>query len=246
MTKDRRRPARPRPGKPAPGKGATQRPAQKKPPQKKSAQRREPRPAPAPQEEPRTLRLGLVPGTTPGRWIDAWKERMPHVELDLVPISFAEQRERLDDVDLALVRLPIVHSADLHVVPLYDEVPVVVAQVDSFLLATDALTADDLVGQVLITPGDDVLGPLDLPTVVPDFPTIRTTEDAVQTVASGVGILIVPMSLARLHRRKDADYRPLLGGRTSTVALAWSREATTPDIEAFVGIVRGRTANSSR
>ena len=35
-------------------------------------------------------------------------------------------------------------------------------------------------------------------------------------------------------------------GPTSTVALAWRREHTTPDVETFVGIVRGRTANSSR
>ncbi|HTN56437.1 MAG TPA: LysR family transcriptional regulator substrate-binding protein, partial [Microbacterium sp.] len=144
--------------------------------------------------------------------MDAWKQRMPHVELELVAISFADQRQRVDELDLALVRLPIDRAQDLHVIPLYDEVPVVVASADSFLMATDSLAADDLVGQVLITPGDDVLGPLDLPTVAPSFPPIATTEDAIQTVASGVGILVVPMSLARLHHRKDADYRPLLAG----------------------------------
>src|SRR5690606_38214007 len=239
MRNDRRRPARPRPGKPAPKKGASQKPGQK-PARNKST------PMPAPAKEPRILRLGLVPGTTPGKWVDAWKQRMPHVELELVPISFADQRERLDDLDLALVRLPLERTQDLHVIPLYDEVPVVVAAKDSHLLAADELSADDLVDQVLITPGDDVLGSLDLPTAVPNFPTIPTTEHAVETVASGVGILVVPMSLARLHRRKDADYRPLLGGRTSTVALAWPVDATTPDVDAFVGIVRGRTANSSR
>lgn len=242
MRNDRRRPARPRPGKPAQKKGAPQKPGQN-PTRKKPAPQK---PMPAPAEEPRTLRLGLVPGTTPGKWVDAWKQRMPHVELELVPISFADQRERLDDLDLALVRLPLEHTQDLHVIPLYDEIPVVVAAKDSHLMAADELVADDLVDQVLITPGDDVLGALDLPTTAPNFPTIPTTEQAVETVASGVGVLVVPMSLARLHRRKDADYRPLLGGRTSTVALAWPIEATTPDVEAFVGIVRGRTANSSR
>ena len=34
-------------------------------------------------EEPRTFRLGVVPGATPGRWIDAWKQRMPHVPLEV-------------------------------------------------------------------------------------------------------------------------------------------------------------------
>lgn len=234
MKNDRRRPARPRPGKPAPKKPAQQRTAPK---------------TPRPQlvrEEPRTLRLGLVPGTTPGKWIGTWKERMPHVELELVPLSFADQRERLDEVDLALVRLPLDRPDDLHVIPLYDEVPVVVASAESHLMAVDRLTADDLVGEVLITPGDDVLGPLRLPTITPAFPTIATTQEAIATVASGVGILVVPMSLARMHQRKDVGYRPLLAGRTSTIAIAWPRERTTPDVEAFVGVVRGRTANSSR
>lgn len=240
MKNDRRR--APKGGRPRPAK--TQKPAQK------PAQKRTPRPAaqPAPpaDQTPRRFRLGVIPGATPGKWVDAWKERMPHVGMEVVPITVAGQRAALDDLDAALVRLPLDDRDALHVIPLYDEVPVVVAPIDSFLMATDSLTADDLTGQVLITPGDDVLGPLDLPTQTPSFPTIETTEDSVATVASGVGILIVPMSLARLHHRRDVDYRPLLGGRTSTVALAWLREATTPDVEAFVGIVRGRTANSSR
>lgn len=244
MRNDRRRPARPHRG-PAPKKSAARK-SGRTAPGLPPAPHPSPRPAPTPPEEPRILRLGLVPGTMPGRWIDTWKQRMPHVELEIVPISFDGERDRLDELDLALVRLPIPRTEDLHVIPLYDEVPVVVAPADSHLLAADRLAADDLVGEVLITPGDDVLGPLDLPTVAPDFPAIATTADAVATVASGVGVLVVPMSLARLHQRKDVGHRPLRGGRTSTVALAWRIEATTPDVEAFVGIVRGRTPNSSR
>lgn len=171
---------------------------------------------------------------------------MPHVEIELTPISFAEQRSAVDELDAAIVRLPIERADDLHVIRLYDEVPVVVASAESHLMAADELTAADLEGEVLITPRDDVLGPFDLPTVAPNFPPLATTEDAVATVASGVGILVVPMSLARLHHRKDADHRPLVDGPASSVALAWRREHTTADVETFVGIVRGRTANSSR
>lgn len=239
MKNDRRRPAR---GRPQPGKPA-RKPAAKKPVVKK------PTPATAPQpvaEEPRTFRLGVIPGATPGKWIDAWKQRMPHVDLEVVPISFADQRAAVGELDAALVRLPVERADDLHVISLYDEVPVVVASAESHLMAAEELTAADLDGEVLITPLDDVLGPLDLPTVAPKFPALATTEDAVATVATGVGVVIVPMSLARLHHRKDADYRPLADGPTSTVALAWRREHTTPDVETFVGIVRGRTANSSR
>lgn len=245
MKNDRRRApkgGRPRPAKAKPAQRSGQKPAPKRTP------RPSPRPAPTPpvDQTPRIFRLGVIPGATPGKWVAAWKDRMPQVDIELVPITFAGQRAAVDGLDAALVRLPLSDRDDLHVIPLYDEVPVVVASADSHLMAADQLTADDLAGHMLIVPGDDVLGPLDLPTEAPSFPTIETTEDAVATVASGVGILVVPMSLARLHHRKDADYRPLLGGRTSTVALAWPRDATTPDVETFVGIVRGRTANSSR
>jgi len=194
----------------------------------------------------RMFRLGVVPGTTPGKWIDIWKQRMPRIPLEIVPIEYAGQRAAIDGVDAALVRRPLEDADELHVIPLYDEVPVVVASAESHLMAADHLTADDLVGEVLITPGDDVLGPLTLPTVAPRFPPIATTEEAIATVATGVGIVVAPMSLARLHHRKDVGYRPLLAGPTSSVVLAWLRDRTTEDVETFIGIVRGRSANSSR
>lgn len=241
-------------GRPAKGKKAAgpRRPAAR--PQAKAGSKPKPKPAPkpspqappAPPEEPRTFRLGVVPGATPGKWIDAWKERMPHVPLELVPLEVAEQRAALDDLDAALIRLPI-DQADLHVIPLYDEVAVAVVSSESDLTAADELTFDDLAGEVVITPGDDVLGALDIAGAVPPaFAAPDHTVDAIATVAAGVGVVIVPMSLARLHHRKDAEYRPLLGAPASTVALAWVAERTTPDVETFVGIVRGRTAHSSR
>jgi DNA-binding transcriptional LysR family regulator len=74
----------------------------------------------------------------------------------------------------------------------------------------------------------------------------ETTADAVATVAAGVGIAVMPMSLARLHHRKDVTYRVLRGGPVSSIALAWDADRTTPLVDTFVGIVRGRTVNSSR
>jgi len=199
-------------------------------------------------EEPRTFRLGVVPGATPGRWIDAWKQRMPHVPLEVVPVEVADQDAAIDGLDAALVRLPL--GADtvdaLHVIPLYDEVPVVVASIESHLLAADELRLEDLAGEVLIALTDDTLPAIDAPgALAPRFAPLSTAE-AIVTAATGTGAVVVPMSLARLHHRKDADYRPLVDGPTSTVALAWVRERTTPDVETFVGIVRGRTAQSSR
>jgi hypothetical protein len=67
-----------------------------------------------------------------------------------------------------------------------------------------------------------------------------------ELVAAGVGLLIVPQSLARLHHRRDLTYRPLADAPQSQVALSWLEDQTTDLMEEFIGIVRGRTANSSR
>lgn len=201
----------------------------------------------APAEEPRVLRLGAVPGATPGRWIDTWNARMPHVTLELVPIPFTAQRTALIErsVDLALVRDPFDRNG-MHAIALYEELPVVIASAESHLLAADELSPADLEGETLLTTREDVLGELDLPAQAAAIAPLDTVEDAVATVAAGVGILVAPMSLARLHHRKDVDYRILRDAPVSPVLLAWPRDATTSDVEAFVGVVRGRTANSSR
>lgn len=250
MAKQARRPARGA-GKPTPVRRNKAAPAERFPPPKPPRKTTKPGEkvvfdAVSPdQDEPRIFRLGVVPGATPGKWIDAWKQRMPQVPLELVAIEVDGQRAAVDELDAALVRLPLTDPA-LHIIPLYDEVPVVVAAADSHLMAADELTRSDLEGEVVIPLIDDVLGRLDLPgTVAASFAALPTHE-AIATAASGAGIVIVPMSLARVHHRKDADHRRLADGPHSTVALVWRRERTTPDVETFVGIVRGRTANSSR
>lgn len=199
-------------------------------------------------EEPRVFRLGVVPGATPGKWIDVWKQRMPHVPLELVAVTAADARRALvdDEADAIILREPL-DRTDLHAIGLYDEVPVVVVSRDSALTAVDELTTDDLAGEVVITPDDDVLAIGEVAgTVAPRFVAPRTTEDAIATVATGVGVVIVPMSLARLYHRKDVEYRPFVDGPVSPVALAWHADRQTSDIETFIGVVRGRTANSSR
>lgn len=172
---------------------------------------------------------------------------MPHVPLELREISVATQRTALAEVDAALVRLPVENADELHVIPVYDELPVVVMSTESALTAADdEVTLADLSGEVVIVPADDVLAVRIPDAATPAFAPPADTAEAIATVAAGVGVVIVPMSLARAHQRRDVEYRVLRDGPTSTVALAWPRDATTDDVETFIGIVRGRTARSSR
>lgn len=201
---------------------------------------------PTPPSEPREFRLGAVPGATPGKWIALWRERVPHVTLELHDIAVSSQRDALADVDAALVRLPLAAPDDAHVIELYDELPVVVMAAESHLAAADELTLADLAGEVVIVPVDDVLKAEVPDAAPPAFSSPLDTAEAIATVAAGIGVVIVPMSLARAHQRRDVEHRVLTDGPRSTVALAWLRDRTTDDVETFVGIVRGRTARSSR
>ncbi|WDG17702.1 LysR family substrate-binding domain-containing protein [Microbacterium sp. Clip185] len=208
---------------------------------------KKPEPAPAPPIPEGPFRLGAIPGATPGKWIDIWQERMPSTTLELVPLEVAAQEEALQSgrVDAALVRPPV-DTERWHLIRLYEETIVVAFSADSHLAAGDELTPEDLEGEVLVVPADDVLDPHIASTLAPAFAAPRTTADAIEIVASGVGIVIVPMSLARLHHRKDVEYRALSGAAPAPVGFAWPREDASPLVDTFIGILRGRTAQSSR
>ncbi|HEY0216381.1 MAG TPA: LysR family substrate-binding domain-containing protein [Cellulomonas sp.] len=194
------------------------------------------------------FRLLVVPGVVPASWLRTWKDRLPGVPVELVHTEVAGQHAALteDRADAALLRLPVDRDA-LSAIPLYVETTVVVLPKDHLLTALDEVTPEDLAEETMLVPADDVLGWADPPGEPSALPTPATTAEAVELVASGVGLLAVPQSLARLHHRRDLTYRTLTGAPASQVALAWSSARDgDPLVEEMIGIVRGRTANSSR
>ena len=62
----------------------------------------------------------------------------------------------------------------------------------------------------------------------------------------GVDLVHGPPSIARSQSRLDFVYRLLTDAPHTTVGLAWLVDNPHELIEEFIGIVRGRTANSSR
>ncbi|MDO0928947.1 LysR family substrate-binding domain-containing protein [Streptomyces sp. TG1A-8] len=197
------------------------------------------------QESP-SFRLAHVPGATPAKWVRIWNERLPGVPLTLLQVTAAQAPEalRAGEADAGLVRLPV-DRAFLSAIPLYTETTVVVVPKDHLVTAADEVTLDDLADEVLLHPLDDVLD-WDRPPGEPAFERPATTPDAVELVAANVGLLVVPQSLARLYHRRDLTYRPVTDAPRSSIALSWPEEATTDLVEEFIGIVRGRTVNSTR
>jgi DNA-binding transcriptional LysR family regulator len=70
--------------------------------------------------------------------------------------------------------------------------------------------------------------------------------DTFELVAANVGLALMPMSVARAHSRRDVIARPVTDAADTGIALVWPRESDDPRLDTFIGIVRGRTANSSR
>jgi DNA-binding transcriptional LysR family regulator len=193
-----------------------------------------------------SFRLGYVPGVTPAKWARIWQDRSPGIPLDLIQVTAADAvpQVRSREIDAALLRLPIDRTG-LHAIPLYVETTVVVVPKDHVVTAVEEVATEDLADELMLHPLDNVLD-WDRPPgrLIDDRPA--TTAAAVELVAAGTGLLVVPQSLARLHHRRDLTYRPLVDAPESGVALCWPEDATTELMEQFIGIVRGRTVNSSR
>jgi len=86
----------------------------------------------------------------------------------------------------------------------------------------------------------------EVPVVVVPVDHPVTAYDEIDVSELDDDLPIMPLSLARLRQRKDLAFRPVTGVAESPVGLAWPRDRDDPDIQAFIGIVRGRTARSSR
>jgi len=175
-----------------------------------------------------TFTVGFVTGATPDKWARTWRDRSKE-RLDLVPVDEETQLDGVRDGshDMALVRLPVDREG-LHLIPLYEEQPVVVMGVEHDATVVDEVTTADLAHEELI-----------------DWRRFGL-RDAVALAANGAGVLQVPMSVARLHARKDVTYRPVTDLPPTTVGLAWRVDNEDPRVQTFIGIVRGRSANSSR
>jgi len=197
------------------------------------------------------FRVGFVAGVMPDKWARIWAERMPRRPLTLVPLADADgvALVRRGDLHMCFVRLPVDREG-LHLIPLYDEQPVVVVAKENPVAAYDEIDVADLADEHLLQDPDAVPEWRDVAVEVKEgsrFPVPEMTmRQAVESVAADAGIVIVPLSVARLHHRKDVVHVPVTGVATTKVGLTWRQDVDDDRFETFVGVVRGRRATSSR
>lgn len=183
---------------------------------------------------PASLTVAFVPGVSPAKWARIWRERLPDDELLLRPIGAAEVAPALDPqggapADMCFARLPAPEG--LSVIPLWTETAVVALPKDSPLADLDMLTSADLEAVTVLDAG-------------PVPADIAATLDLVET---NTGVAVLPQSLFRAASRKDLVGRPLADAPGTQIALVWrAASSDLPLVQEFIGIVRGRSANSSR
>jgi DNA-binding transcriptional LysR family regulator len=176
---------------------------------------------------PSTFTIAFPLGVTIGKWTRAFEERHPGVELQVVRMELPDQRATLDsgEADMAFVREPF-DAEGLHVIPLYEENIVVVMHHEHLLTLEDELHSADI-AEVARIDGDG-------------------SEALFRRVAAAEGIAVLPQSVAKAFRRKDVVAMRLEDAEPSRIALAWPRDSQHPLVDDFIGIVRGRSAHSSR
>ena len=146
-----------------------------------------------------------------------------------------------------------------HSIRLYEELLVVILPVDHVLTVLDEVPVEELAEEFLLQPASDIPAYAEVSRAWREsagriVPEGLTDKETIELVAAGVGLYIVPMSIARFYHRKDLTYRPVAGLDTYPVHLVWPRapkgEPRSEELEAllqdFIGIVRGRTATSDR
>ena len=146
-----------------------------------------------------------------------------------------------------------------HSIRLYEELPVVILPVDHVLTVLDEVPVEELAEEFLLQPASDIPAYEEVSRAWREsagriVPEGLTDKETIELVAAGVGLYIVPMSIARFYHRKDLTYRPVAGLDLYPGHLVWPRapkgEPRSEELEAllqdFIGIVRGRTATSER
>lgn len=189
------------------------------------------------------LSVGFVPGVQPDKWLTRWRDRNPGVPVSarrvVDPVEALATRAGDDGFDVIFVREPddAPRSAPTGLlrIPLYTETMAVLAEMDHPLAAFPTLTREDLEGEWWLDPVDAISASMD------------EVGAAVDLVAAGVGLLVLPQPYARSLSRRDIVERALEGVPATRMGVAWSPAREGDElIDEFVGIVRGRTANTSR
>ncbi|MEJ6488375.1 substrate-binding domain-containing protein [Leucobacter sp. USCH14] len=220
---------------------------------------------------PAPISLGFARGIAPSKWARRWKAATPGRKLELVPLEVAfgspldaragETAAAAADCDVLIERTapderPVgTEGGDgvRRAIRLYAESMALVVPADHELAQQESVSLAEIAFVTL----------LDHPDHSPAWPAAQPWADpswmpkgpraALSLVATGAGAILLPVPLARhlitkrehvvLPIRPEPGEQPLDG---PVVWAVWNAERDDATVQHLAGILRGRTANSSR
>lgn len=201
------------------------------------------------------LRVGFVGSAMYGRvpeLLRRFGERRPDVQVRLRELTSTAQVTALQGhhIDIGFLRPPVL-AQGVTVEVIEREGVVLAVPADHALARRDSIDLTDLADTSFITlsradgPGINVALTGAMAAAGAPFRIVQEVSElatAVGLVAAGVGVCVVPASLAALDRH-DVAYRPLLGAAPAVeLALARRSDDDAPLVAAFLEMARERGA----
>lgn len=182
--------------------------------------------------------IGFMPGVPSTAIVrDFTASTTSRVAVDVAYVPMDEQESFLIDgrVDVCFVRLPLT-SELLRSIPLFEEPRVAVLPSSSELASAPSVRLEDLLAMPLID------SPLSLPgwcgDSLPRRRPLAGVEERLEAVASGAGFSVLPAGIAAYHARDDVTAVVLEDVKPITVAIAYTKHRTMPEIDMFAELAR--------
>ncbi|WP_309615145.1 LysR substrate-binding domain-containing protein [Salinibacterium sp.] len=180
-----------------------------------------------------TLSIGFRPGIIITPVVQEFTREYPDVVVVAHRIEWDEQTAALFDgrVDVAWVRTPL-DIAGLTLIPLFDDAEMLALPIGHHLAGNASIVLDQLEDESLLRYDVAAHHATGTPSLVSG---VRTIEEQLDAVASGLGLALLPETAANFYQRADITYRPVADSPPYQVALATvSGGRNRPEISAFV------------
>jgi DNA-binding transcriptional LysR family regulator len=195
-----------------------------------------------------TFTIGFMPGITVTSAVRALTDRHPHLNVELVRTSWADQVEVVRDgrADVSIVRLPV-DQRGLSLRPMFSEARMVALRADHRLAGKEAVAIADLAEEHLLQDPDAVPEWRDIAVELREgtslgYPVFGSIEEKLEHVAAGRGIAIIPLSTASYYTRPDVVHVQVEDIGPSQVSVAWMASRRSRVIAEFADIVAGQMA----
>lgn len=206
------------------------------------------------------IRLGFVRGVAPSKWAERWARAVREQPLELVPVDLHEVEGARAELDMLLERVapgtvPAGSEAaprTRHAMRLYEETVALVVPEGHELAELSEIGLEDLSLVTLLAHPDhfsewpepqEWKDPLWMP---------RNAKATLELVATGLGgaLMAQPMARHLANKRVHAVIPVTRSGASllpgTEIWASWRVERDGNDLQHLVGVLRGRTARSSR